>query len=245
LVTVDLRHDFTEQWSYDVDARQEVFSTSNALSLLSSVGGHTDYSLSPHTSLGAGYEYYDFRFSNSPSPVETQFPQLRLKWDATRQLEFSGRGGFLISSRPEGGTGETRPGYEASTTYLSPHWRISVGAGQTPGITASGGAGVVRDASGDLTYLIDRRTTLFAGVSYYEMIGGPNPLSVLSYGGGASYRVNRWLVLYAQYVGLNESSAVQFGPQPVSSSTSSSKPISSNILMFGVSLSFEAFRSAL
>src|SRR5271156_1696527 len=57
LFTADLRHEFTEKWSDDIDARQEVFSTSNTLSLLSTVGAHTDYLVSPRTALGVGYEY--------------------------------------------------------------------------------------------------------------------------------------------------------------------------------------------
>jgi hypothetical protein len=246
LFTADLRHDFTEKWSDDLHVRQEFFQTANTMSLLSTAGGHTDYFVLPRVAVGVGYDFYDFRFKDSPSPVDTQFPQFRLQWDITRQLEFDGLGGLLISSRPSGGSPEMRPGYDGSITYLSPHWRARVGGGQTPGITASGGAGRIRDASGDLAYLIDRRTTLFAGISYYEMLGGQNPQNVFSYGGGASYRINRWLVVYAQYVGLRESAPTQSGTTgPVSTLPSSSRPIKSNIMMIGMSLSFEAFRDAL
>ena len=246
LFAADLRHNFTEQWSDDLHVRQEFFSTANTFSLLSTVGGHTDYFVLPRVAIGVGYDFYDFRFKDSPSPVDTQFPQLRVDWDITRQLEFEGLGGLLISSRPSGGSAEIRPGYEGAITYLSPHWRARLGGGQTPGITASGGAGLVRDASGDLAYMIDRRTTLFTGVSYYEMLGGQNPQNVFSYGGGASYRINRWLVVYAQYVNLRESAATQSGAiGPVSTSPASSQPITSNVFMIGASLSFEAFRSAL
>ncbi len=92
----ELRHDFSERNIAAIDARQEYFATRGTTSILSSMGLRFDHLLSPHILVGGGYQFYDFRFTNSPSPVEANYPQLRIRWEPTRQLTFEGHGGPIF-----------------------------------------------------------------------------------------------------------------------------------------------------
>lgn len=240
----ELRHDFSERNAAAIDVKQEYFATRNTTSTVSSVGPRFDHLVSPHILVGAGYRFYDFRFTNSPSPVEAQYPQLRIRWEPSRRLAFEGHGGPIFFAR-RGGSNELKPGYEGTMAYENSRWRVRIGGGQTPGITASGGAGITQSAVGDVGYSISKDTTFFAGTSYYELLGGQSPMTVMSYGGGVNYRFARRVSIYGEYVALSESGNGQNGPQIGATPSLAQGTVHSNIVMFGVSISFEAFRRAL
>ncbi len=248
LFNVRLDRQLNERWSTSFTLRQEFESQSSGSSggeSFSQGGGFAAYyRLNPKTRVGTSYDFTDFRSSGASSAAEDHFVQLLLEWNLTPQLGFSGSGGAFLADSLDTGSIQVKPGGSVTAYYTGERWQLQLNAFQTPGIAAFGGT--FTRAWGKITYNLDRRTALFAGSSYYEFRGSGENTQFISYGGGLNYQPKRWLTLFAQYAGTRQS----LSGSSVSLATSSAfqspgQQAVTNIYSIGVSIKFEAFRSAL
>jgi hypothetical protein len=242
---VILTHRFDERWSVAVGAKHDMLYTAAATTLLANFYGQAEYALTPRTGVNAGYNYYNFSFSNGSPPLQTHYSRLGLSWGGSKQFQFHGSIGAMMFQNSGDLGNWFEPGYSATAAYQSSVWRIIVSGGQEPGITGSGGAGTIRTASSDVAYVLRRNVTLFAGMSYYRLQSGHSSSEMISYGGGLSYHFKAGINFYSQYLGIIESAGAADFLQTVPPGTNGSGTVRNNSYMFGMSLTFEAFRKAL
>jgi hypothetical protein len=238
--SISLDHKFNDRWTTSASIREEFFSTQTVTAIASNLSLSTDYMIWRHIGIGGGYEGYDFRFDDAPSPVDAHYPQARLRWIVNEQLTLAGNAGPIVFQQPDGMGTSIKLGYGGSLVYLTPLWRIKLSGGQEPGITSSGGAGLTRSASADIGYSWTHRLSLFAGMSYYQLNGGGQGTNeIISYGGGAAYRLSKLITVYCQYVGLLEP------VNAVPGVLAANGEVRGNVWMFGAAFSFRVFRRAL
>jgi hypothetical protein len=245
VVDVDIRHRWTEESALSAELQEEYFATKQSTALESKLGVKEEYAFSPTAHGGFDYQFYDFRFSDAPSPVQAHFPQFEFTWDASRQLSFAGAAGPILFERPLGAGQEVKLGYDGSLGYETNRWNLSVRGGQGPGITPNGGAGITRSALTDLRYAWTRRTSLFTSMSYYELEGGGAPLQLLTYGAGISYQATRYISVSAQYVAIREYGNTGTVLAGTSTGPSNGTTTIANAWIVGVTIPFEVFRKGL
>ena len=230
-----LDHDWGRNWSSELTAHQETFwQNSNGgnggTAYLQTFGTFTEYHFSNQFSLGPGFRYYDFRFTNSGRPGENaQWPFMRLRWRPIENLSLVGRVGVVIIHN-QGTSGEkVEPGGMGWLTYSFPRGQVQIHGGQEPVVLPTfGGGGQIRLVTGLVTYNFTQRLTGVAGGGYDEEFGSGYNGKIISWGGRLNERVNKWLGVYAAFTQLR---------RDVNGSNATG-----NYFTLGLNISVEAFR---
>ena len=233
-----LTHQSSERWSTSLRVNQSYFeSGSSGSTFIQGFSVSEDYGSSQDAHVGLTYELEDVRASRFPRS-EAHFPRVYLNWTVTPRLKFTGEAGPIVFQNNHSVSLE--PGFRLTGEYSTRRLKVEVRGGQSPTITASfAGAGLIRQGEGSVTYALSRRTSLLAGVGFYQFSGNNENAQVLSYGIGASYKLTRWATVFVEGWRVQQSGGAGFGstPNPATSN--------SNVVTVGISVSFEAIRGAL
>ncbi len=245
---VDLSHEWSRNWSSQFSVHQETFwansnnSSQSNTSYYQGAYALTDYRLSPYLSLGAGYKYYDFRFSESGRPdQQAHWPLAQIGWFPARNLYFSGIIGPVIS-HTSGTSGEqVNLSGIGQLEYRFERGNAAVYGGQEPELTSFlGTVGYFRGVRESISYEFTPRLTGSAGSAFYNLSGSDLNGNFISWGVGLSDRVNKWLSLNTKFIEIRsqESGSNQF----LSSGTQSGQWAVGNYYIVGLAVSIEAFR---
>jgi hypothetical protein len=232
-----LNHQWSERWATSLRVNQSYFeSGTTGSSFVQGIDVKQDYRSTEGAHVGLAYEFDDMRSSRFPRS-EAHFPRVYLDWTPTPTLKFSAEAGPIVFQNSQNISLD--PGFRLTATYSLRRLKVQVRGGQTPTTSASfGGSGLVRNGEGSVTYLLSRRTTLLAGVGFYQFTGNNTDAQVLSYGIGASYKINRRASIFINGWRIQQTA----GPGVTTTPNASS---SSNIVTIGILFSFEAFKGAL
>jgi hypothetical protein len=232
-----ITHQSSERWSTLLHVNQSYFeSETSGSSFVQGMGVKEDYRSTEDAHVGLTYEFVDMRFSRFPRS-EAHFPRAYLDWTISPKLKFSGEAGLIVFQNNHAMSVD--PGFRVTGEYSSRRLKVEVRGGQTPSTTASfAGAALVRNGEGSVSYALSRRTSLLAGVGFYQFTGNNQDAQVLSYGVGASYKVTRWASIFVEGWRVQQSGGVGFGSTQNSAS-------GSTIATVGLVVSFEAIRGTL
>ena len=244
---VGLTHAWGRNWSSDLIVHQETVwgsgsNSGNGTSYAQSIETSTTYHLSGRLGLLAGYRFYDFRFTAPGFPGEqAHWPYVGISWQPLERLYFQGIVG-VVFSHIQGQSGESvNPAGRALLEYTYKHAHFNASGGQVPElIGGQSGAAELRYGRGGITYDFTPRLTGNAGAGYNQFISPSFNGEFISWGGGLSDRVNKWLVVYARFIQVRqmETASSQFLPSGVQSG----REAIGNYLSFGFNASVEAFR---
>ena len=249
-VDAGLTHYWGQQWSSEISLHQTTFfatgndSTTNDNSYAQGVYTATDYHFSGRFSVGAGYRFYDWRFTFPGQPGEqAHWLFVRANWQVTKNLYLSGMVGPVIS-HTQGLGDEVNAAGLGSVEYQWRRGSISVSGGQEPSLTSAfGTVGLIRGFRGGILYYFTRRLTGTAGGSFYDASGTDFSGEFASWGLGLSQRVNKWLSLNARFIEVkqNESAPNRFLASGLSSADNG-EWATGDYFIVGLSISAEAFR---
>jgi hypothetical protein len=234
-------------WSSEV--HQNFFSTGSSSATLGATTGSSfdqggsfvaDRLVGERFTVGFGYQFDDFRFSNGVPTSDSHMPMLRLGWGAGTPFSLQASAGPTIVSSSAGVVGATRvaatttvgPGFNIVATYAGERFNLQGSAAEAPGLSAGfGGQTNNVTTSALLQYKLTRRALLFTNVGYFNFSGsGINGYS-FSYAAGASYRLTRHISLTGEYYGYrtlgNGAAAVGLAGTPGQTAVT-------NVFMFGV-----------
>jgi hypothetical protein len=242
-----LEHQWTERWSSELSVHQTTFFGNNNNgnadddSFAQGVTTATDYHFTSRFSLGLGYRFYDWRFTFPGRPGEqAHWPFARFNWQATPNLYLSGRGGVVIS-HTQGQGDQVNPGGLGVVEYQFHRGTASLSGGQEPSLTSAfGTVGNIRGFRANVLYYFTPRLTGTAGGSFYNASGSDFNGEFISWGVGASQRVNKWLSLNARFIQVrsNDNASNQFLP----SNVQSGEWAVGDYYIVGLAISFEALR---
>ncbi len=248
--TADLQHYWKNQWSSELSVHQTTFfatsnnSSTSSDSFAQDVTTTTDYHFTSRFSLGAGYRFYDWRFTFPGQPgQEAHWPFARFTWEAARGLSLSGMAGIVIS-HTQGQGDQVNPAGTGLVAYQFRHGLFSLAGGQEPSLTSAfGTVGLVRGFRGNVLYYFTHRLTGTAGGSFYDLSGSGFNGDFASWGLGLSDRVNKWLSLNARFIEIrrNESGQNQFLTTGAGGAEQG-KWATGDYFIVGLAISFEAFR---
>jgi hypothetical protein len=244
-------HYWGEKWSSEVSLHQTTFFTTGnnpvsqtGDSYVQSAYADTDYHFSGRFSVGAGYRFYDWRFSFPGQPGEqAHWPLVRVNWEATKQLYLSGIMGVVISHTQGQGDQVNAAGL-GSVSYTWRRGTIGVSGGQEPSLTSAfGTVGLIRGFRGSVLYYFTPRLTGTAGGSFYDASGSDFSGQFASWGLGLSQRVNKWLSLNTRFIEVkqNETAPSRFLSSNLTSADNG-EWATGDYFIVGLSVSFEAFR---
>jgi len=201
----------------------------------------TDYHFSSRFSLGLGYRFYDWRFTFPGRPgEEAHWPFARFTWQAWKNLYFSGLAGVVVS-HTQGQGDQVDVGGLGNIEYRFRQGTVNVSGGQEPSLTSAfGTVGNIRGVRGNVLYYITPRLTASAGASFYNASGTGFNGEFVSWGVGASQRVNKWLSVNTRFIQIrsNDNTSGQFLPSGVQSG----EWAVGDYYIVGLAVSFEAFR---
>jgi hypothetical protein len=246
----ELDHAWSQKWSSDLSVHQTTyFATSNNTtqdnySFEQSVRTDTDYHFSGRFSLGAGYRYYDWRFTRPGLPGEqAHWPFARTSWKAMENLYLSGIVGIVIS-HTQGQSGEhVDPAGIGLIEYQFRRGTVSLSGGQEPSLTSAfGGVGELRGFRGNVIYQFTPRLTGSVGGSYYDASGSSFSGQFATWGVGLSQRVNRWLSFNARFIQVREDDTGSNQFFASGSNFSRGQWAVGDYYIVGLAVSFEAFR---
>ena len=182
------------------------------------LGGERD--LPERFAAGFGYQFDDFRSTASGQPsAETNWPQFRLRWGDDTPFSFRAQVGPIISFSSSGSLVTTGPSGKLSTTSVPAQTQVGIGyfvgggyhdrrltvtasAAQQPGFGAGFSFATDAQTFGLLVnYKLSRRATVFVNGGYYTQSRAGSSEQILTYTGGMTYRLTRYLTLSANYVG--------------------------------------------
>ena len=213
---MDLSSHYSGSFTWSANVHQNFFSVLSSSSTNKysfNQGGMLagDWLIAGRFGAGLGYDFEDFRFSNSSVPTtESNWPQVRLAWGKDTPLSVSAEAGPVISTSSSGVVGTTSvraetkvdAAYLVAATYNSRRLTITASASQFPMTTAGlGGSAISQTYSGLVQYKLTRRTTVFASSGYYSFSGSGTSGHVVSYTGGISHRLTEFITLNAQFLG--------------------------------------------
>ncbi len=243
-----LSHYWGRNWSSELTVHQTTFfstgnnSSNNGNNYYQGISTVTEYHFSNRFSLGAGYRFYDFRFTAPGRPGEqAHWPFVRIAWQPMRNLYLSGIVGVVISHTQGNSEQAINPAGLGLLEYDVQHGHLKIYGGQEPQLTSSlGGAGEIRQVRGEILYDFTRRLTGNAGAGFYELHGTGVDAQLISWGFGLTDRVDKWLSVYARFVQLrrNETTSRQFLP----TGTQNGREAVGNYFVVGFNASVEAFR---
>jgi hypothetical protein len=244
----ELDHNWSQKWSSDLSVHQTTYfasgnnTTQDNYSFEQSVRTDTDYHFSGRFSLGAGYRYYDWRFTVPGLPGEqAHWPFVRASWKAAENLYLSGIVGIVIS-HTQGQSGEhVDPAGIGLIEYQFRRGTVSLSGGQEPSLTSAfGGVGELRGFRGSIIYQFTPRLTGSVGGSYYDASGSSFNGQFASWGVGLSQRVNKWLDVNTRFIQVRQedSGSNQF----IANGISKGQWAVGDYYIVGLAVSFEAFR---
>jgi hypothetical protein len=244
-----LIHDWGRNWASELAVHQTTFwnnggtnNSNNNTSYEQGVSTFTDYHFSDRFSLGAGYRFYDFRFTFPGRPGEqAHWPFLKVGWSPLRNLYLSGIVGVVIAYTQGNSRQSVNVGGLGLAQYDLQRLHLKLYGGQQPELTSGfGGAGNVQEVRGVATYDITRRITFSAGGGYFQSNGTGFNGQLISWGAGFSDRLNKYLAGYVKFVQLrrNETTSSEFLP----SGTQNGKEAVGDYFIVGFNASVEAFR---
>ncbi len=246
-----LSHSWGHNWSSELGVHQTTYwgngsnisSSSNNTSYAQSVSTNTDYHFSDRLSLGAGYRFYDFRFTLQGRPGEqAHWPYARIILVPIKNLYISGIAGIVIS-HTQGQSGETlNPGGIGLAEYTFRHGHINVWGGQEPQlVTALGGVGNIRGVRGSVTYLFTPRLSGNVGGSFYQSTGDNFDGQLISWGVGLSDRLNKFVSVYARFIQVRVTENTT-DKQLLPTGFQNGQEAVGNYIVIGFNASVEAFR---
>jgi len=237
-LAVQMNKRLGDLWTTQLSAQQNLNSNDFQTYYIQGGGPSALYSLRPTLQLGAGYTFFDFRFSNQPAS-ETHTVQGLLNWTPTELLKAAFSAGFATFDKMGGDVSiQGKLVGFGSISYRGERWSIDARGGQLPSGTGGlGGAGVQRGGSGTFKYALRRHTSMYFGGSYSQFDGGGSNSEFLSYGAGISQQPYKWLQLFAAYQGYQQKVS------SASNVTGLSSPIGqtavSNMYTVGASIAFD------
>jgi hypothetical protein len=172
-----------------------------------------DWNFSERLTAGAGYQFSDFRYSNTSVPTtESSTLAMRLGWGKGTPFSFLGQVGPVLSQSTSGKIGDVlQPaqtsigvGFMVSGGYTGRRLTMTGAFSQAPGIN-NGLAGVATTQSyaGLMDYKLTRRTAIFFNGGYYSTAGTSSSSQVIAYTAGLSYVLNANLSANMNYVGYS------------------------------------------
>lgn len=247
--SANFRHVNSDLLAWSSEVHQNFFST-NSASTVSNVatglsfdqGGSlsVDRPLGERFTIGAGYRFDDFRFSNGVPSSESHMPMLRLGWGIGTPFTIAASAGPTIVSSSSGAIGATtisgatnvEPGFQLTANYAGERFTLQGSADEYSGLSAGfGGQTNNITASSLFQYKLTRRAVLFTNVGYFDFSGtGTNGYS-FSYAAGASYRLTRQISLTAEYYGYR---TLANGVTAGALVASPGQTVATNVLLFGV-----------
>lgn len=247
----ELTHGWGHNWSSDLSVHQTTLfgnssnsgnSNSSNTSFYQGVSTGTDYHFSGTFSLGAGYRFYDFRFTAPGQPGEqAHWPFARVTWSPMDNVYFSGMVGVVVSYTQGTSGSQVNPAGLASLQYNFRHGHFEVYGGQQPELNADfGGAGELQEVRGAVVYDFTQRLSGTAGGGYYTTSGAGVDAQLATWGFGLSDRVDKWVSVFAQFVEIRRTITGQ--SQFIPSGSESGKEATGNYFMVGFNASVEAFR---
>jgi hypothetical protein len=247
----ELDHRWATNWSSQLSVHQTTFfSTGNnnvsqsGDSYFQGVYTATDYNFSNQFSVGAGYRFYDWRFSFPGQPGEqAHWPFVRSSWQVSKNLYLYGMVGAVIS-HTQGQGDKVNPAGLGSISYSWRRGTISLSGGQEPSFTSAfGTVGLIRGFRGSVFYYFTPRLSGSAGGSFYDASGTDFSGEFASWGLGLSQRVNKWLTLNTRFIEVkqNESAPSRFLPSSLNSADQG-EWATGDYFIVGLSVSFEALR---
>ena len=247
----ELTHYWGQKWSSELSLHQTTFfSTGNnnaaqsGDSYFQGLYTGTDYHFSNRFSVGAGYRFYDWRFTFPGQPgQQAHWPFVRASWQATKNLLFYGMVGPVIS-HTQGQGDQLNPAGLGSIEYSWRRGTISLSGGQEPSFTSAlGSVGLLRGFRGDILYYFTPRLLGSAGGSFYDATGNDFSGQFASWGLGLSQRVNKWLSLNTRFIEIkqNETGSSRFVASG-SAGEEQGEWATGDYFIVGLSASFEAFR---
>lgn len=237
-VDATLTHQSSELWSTLIRINQSFFeSSTTGSSFIQGLSLAEEYRATAEAHLGVSYEFDDMRFSRF-SGSEVHFPRIYLDWTPMATLKLEVEAGPILFQGSHGAV-SADPGFRIAGKYSLRRLELEIRGGQAPSTAAAfGGAGLVMSAAGSISYALSRRAALTAGTGFYQFTGNRLDAQVLSYGIGASYKVNRAVSIFAQAWRVRQSGGALVGSSPTSTS-------SANVGTVGIVVSFEAIRGTL
>ncbi len=190
--------------------------------------------------VGAGYQFDDFRFSNNVPSSESQMPALRLGWGGGTPFSLEASAGPRITSNSSGIIGTSvfssstkiEPGFLLTANYTGERLNFKASAGETSGLSAGiGGQTNNITVSSLIQYRLTRRTTLFANIGYFKFSGIGTDGYTFSYAAGASYRLTRHISITAEYYGFR---SLDNGPAAATLMVSPGQTVMTNVFLIGV-----------
>ena len=234
-------------WSSEV--HQNFFSTNPTSGTVNTTAGLSfdqggslgfDRPLGERFSIGAGYQFDDFRFSNGVPSSDSHTPMLRMTWGTASPFSLQAWAGPRIVSSSSGVIGGTQfpatisvePGFQVIANYQGERFSLQGSAGEVSGLSAGfGGQTNNITVSALFQYKLTRRAILFTNVGYLNFSGtGTNGYS-LSYAAGASYRLTRQISLTAEYYGYRTQAN---GGSLGTVVTTPGQTVATNVFLFGV-----------
>jgi hypothetical protein len=244
-------HAWGHKWSSELGVHQTTFwgqgnsqkSGNGSSSYVQSVNTNTIYHFTEKFALGAGYRFYDFRFTFPGRPgAQAHWPYARAIWEPVRDLYLAGNMGVAIAHTQGASNTTVNPAGIAEIEYSFRRGHVSVYGGQEPTLTSAlGGVGEIRGGRGNVLYYFTRRLTGSAGAGGYQTFGGGFNGQLVSWGVGLTERVNQSVSVYARFVQLRvtETAPNQF---LLPSGIHSGQEAVGNYFVIGMSASIEAFR---
>ncbi len=208
-----------------------------------------DYRIAGLLTAGLGYQFDDFRFSNTSLPTsEDNWPQLRIGWGVKTNFSITAQAGPIIYNSSAGTVGTKSvsskvtvdAGFLVAATYTARRWSIEATAGQTPGLSA-GVSGAATDRIFGLLgqYRLTRQTTAFVNSGYLDISGSGSFSRIITYTAGLAYQVNPAISFTGQYLGYR---ALISGASASALVASPGSEAVANFFMFGVVLTPRPFR---
>jgi hypothetical protein len=248
--TAYLTHSWSHNWSSELTVHQGTYWSGSggsngggSSSYEQSLSTVTSHYFSHHFTVGAGYRFYDFRFSAPGVPGEqAHWPFVRITWLPIENLYLSGIVG-VVFARVQGNNTETvNPGGTGLLEYNYKRARLNVYGGQEPEVSTltNGAAGIARFVRGNILYQFTQRLSGTAGGGFYETTGTRDQAQLVSWGFRLNERVNQWLAVYAGFTQVRRTETVP--PQFLPSGTQNGLEATGNYFTVGAAASVEALR---
>jgi hypothetical protein len=208
-----------------------------------------DWNVSERFTVGVGYQFDSFRFSNGLVPTtESNTLAMRLGWGAGTPFNILAQIGPVISETSSGTNGKT---FQPSQTSVDAGFLVTGGYNgrrlsltgtfsQEPGINSGlSGAATVQDYSTLAQYKLTRRASIFTNAGYYSTAGSGSSSRVIAFTSGITYMMNENLSLNANYVGY---SAVANGVDASALVKVPGKDTMTNLFIVGITVHLEPLR---
>lgn len=232
------RHESSEVWSTLARVTQSVFdSNTTGQAFAQGLNLGEEYKASEQTRFGLTYEFDEMRFSRY-SRSEAHFPRVYLDWTPSSRLKVKIELGPIVSRRSNEAA-SVQPGFQLTGKYSLRRLTSEISAAQTPAtVTGFAGTGLLMTTRGYVSGALSRRVSIDAGVDWYRFTGNGFDAQILSYGIGATYRVNRNVTVFTQCWRVHQRGGIGSGMAPTPSS-------SALIESFGIRATFQAVRGTL